>query len=62
MYAKLEHLCQDAIIPCICSAQSDNLRNLEIALRILRTPRLRTIVARSQDCALHLCNLEIAQL
>ena len=33
---------------CICSAQSENLRNLEIALRILRIPRLRS-------------NLEIAQ-
>ena len=32
----------------ICSAQSENLRNLEIALRILRIPRLRS-------------NLEIAQ-
>ena len=29
----------------ICSAQSENLRNLEIALRILGIPRLRTIVA-----------------
>ena len=26
---------------CSCSVQSDNLRNLEIALRILRIPRLR---------------------
>ena len=34
---------------CICSAQSENLRNLEIALRILRILRLRS-------------NLEIAQL
>ena len=35
----------------ICSAQSGNLHNLEIALRILGIPRLRTIVARSRDCA-----------
>ena len=47
---------------CICSAQSGNLRNLEIALRILGIPRLRTIVARSRDCAIHLRDLEIAQL
>ena len=47
---------------CICSAQSENLRNLEIALRILRIPRLRTIVARSRDCTAILCNLKIAQL
>ena len=49
--------------------QSENLRNLEIALRILRIPRLRsnleiahytcaisrlrTILAQSRDCALH---------
>ena len=36
----------------ICSAQSGNLRNLEIALRILRIPRLRTVVTRSRDCAI----------
>ena len=36
---------------CICSVQSENSRNLEIALRILRIPRLRTTVARSRDCA-----------
>ena len=41
----------------ICSAQSENLRNLEIALRILRIPRLRTIVARSRDCATIVRNL-----
>ena len=35
-----------------CFAQSENLRNLEIAL--LRIPRLRTLVARSRDCAIHL--------
>ena len=32
------------------SAQSENLRNLEIPLCILRIPRLRTIVAWSRDC------------
>ena len=47
---------------CICSAQSGNLRNLEIALRILRIPRLRTVVTRSRDCTIHLRNLEIAQV
>ena len=36
---------------CICSMQSENLCNLEIVLRILRIPRLRTTVARSYDCA-----------
>ena len=44
---------------CICSAQSENLGNLEIALHILRILRLRTIVvisrlpnysAQSSDC------------
>ena len=40
---------------CVCSAQSENLR-------ILGIPRLRTIVARCRDCAIHLRDLEIAQL
>ena len=31
----------------ICSAQSENLRNLEIALRILGIPRLRNYSAQS---------------
>ena len=47
----------------ICSAQCENLRNLEIVLRILRIPRLRsnlTIVARSRDCAAILRNLNTA--
>ena len=35
----------------ICSTQSENLRNLEIALRILRILKLRTTVTRSRDCA-----------
>ena len=35
-------------IKCICFAQSENLRNLEIALRIVRIPRFRTIVAQSR--------------
>ena len=41
-------------IVCICSTQSENLCNLEIALRILKIPRLCTIVARSRDCTIHL--------
>ena len=45
-----------------CSAQSENLCILEIALRILGIPRLRTILARSRDCTIHLRDLEIAQL
>ena len=32
----------DTVLQCLCSAQSENLRNLEIALRILRIPRLRS--------------------
>ena len=35
--------------PWICSAQSENLCNLKIALCILRISRLCTIVPRSQD-------------
>ena len=46
----------------ICSAHSENLRNLEIALCILRIPRLRSTVAQSRDRASVLCNHEIAQL
>ena len=34
----------------ICSAPSENLRNLEIALRILRILRLRNTRAQSRDC------------
>ena len=57
----------------ICSAQSENLRNLEIALRILRIPRLRSNLeiaqaiwrlrntcAQSGDCVICVRNLEIA--
>ena len=44
-----------------CSAQSENLCNLDIALHILRIPTLCTIVAQSRDGALHLRDLEIAQ-
>ena len=57
----------------ICSAQSENLRNLEIALRILRIPRLRSNLeiaqaiwrlrntcAQSGDCVIRVRNLEIA--
>ena len=33
------------VTQCLCSAQSGNLHNLKIALRILRILRLRTIVA-----------------
>ena len=62
----------------ICSVQSGNLRNLEIALCILRILRLRSnleiahysyaisrlciIVARSRDCATIVRNLQIAQI
>ena len=45
------HLWWKRKIVYICSAQSENLHNLEIALRILGIPRLRTIVARSRDRA-----------
>jgi len=61
----------------ICSAQSGNLRNLEIALRILRIRKLRTNLeiaqwvyaisrlrgssAQSRDCAAPVRNLEIAR-
>ena len=57
---------------CICSAQSENLRNLEIALRILRIPRLRSNLeiaqaiwrlrntcAQSEDCVIRVRNLEM---
>ena len=44
----------------ICSAQSENLHNLEIALRILRIPRLRCAFSESRDCALQLHDLKIA--
>ena len=40
----------------ICSAQSRNLRNLEIALHILGIPRL---CRQSRDCITHVHNLEI---
>ena len=39
----------------ICSAQSENLRNLVIALRILRIPRLRSTCAQSGECVNHVC-------
>ena len=42
---------------CICSVQSENLYNLEIALRSLRIPRLRTIVVQSWDCTTIVRNL-----
>jgi len=58
----------------ICSSQSRNLRNLEITLRILRIPKLRTnleivqpiwrlcnMIEQSRDCAIHLCNLKTVQ-
>ena len=51
----------------ICSAQSENLRNLEIALRILMILRyvqytcvilrLCNTLAQSRDCATVVCNL-----
>ena len=41
----------------IRSAQSKNLRNLEIALCILRIPRLSW---QSEDYVTHVCNLKIA--
>ena len=44
-----------------CSTQSENLCNFEIALHTLRILRLHTILARSQDCAIHLRDLEIMQ-
>ena len=47
-HAISSHIAFPPIKYYICSAQSENLRNLEIALRILRIPRLRS-------------NLEIAQ-
>ena len=60
---------------CICSAQSENLRNLEIALRILRIPRLHSNLkieraiwrlcstcARSQDCVICMRNLRTLNL
>ena len=43
-----------------CSARSWNLRNLEIALRILGILRLRTPTTQFQDCVTHLSNLKIA--
>jgi len=62
---------------CMCSAQSGNLRNLEIALHILRIPklranleighwvyaisRLRSTSAQSRDCVAPVCNLKIEQ-
>ena len=62
-------VCQ-IIYTYICSAQSDNLRNLEIALCILRIPRLRSnleiaqpisrLRSQSQDCITHTRNLKIA--
>ena len=42
---------------CICSVQSGNLCNLEIALRIFGIPRLRR---QSRDCITHVRNLETA--
>ena len=42
---------------CICSAQSGNLHNLEIALRILGIPRL---CSQSRDCVTRVRNLKIA--
>ena len=49
----------------ICSAQFRNLRNLEIALRILGIPKMRAnleiVAAQSRDCTAILHNLEIAQ-
>ena len=57
----------------ICSTQSENLRNLEIVLHILRILRLRSNLeiaqpitrlrntrVQSRDCGTHVCNLEIA--
>ena len=57
-------MCMYMCVGClsICSAQSENLRSLEIALCILRIPRLCTIGALSRDCAIHLRDLEIVQL
>ena len=42
-----------AIAACICSVKSGNLRNLEIALRILRIRKLRTnLEIARQQCAI----------
>ena len=66
---------QGSYMECVCSAQSENLRNLEIALHILRILSLRrqsrdcvTLVhnlktdtrVQSRDCVTHVRNLEIA--
>ena len=46
----------------ICSVQSENLCNFEIALCILRIPRLRNfMVVQSWDCTIHLSDLELQQ-
>ena len=39
--------------------QSENLRNLEIALCILRILRLCNTCAQSQDCVIYMRNLDI---
>ena len=54
--------CIKMVVAHVCSVQSENLHNLEIVLHIFRIPRLRTIVARSQDCAIQVRYLENAQL
>ena len=41
----------------ICSTQSENLRNLEIVLCILRILRLRNYSARSYACTLLICKM-----
>ena len=48
-------LSPDEYDECICSVQSENLRNLEIALRILRILRLHNYhtCATSKSCNLH---------
>jgi len=59
-----------SIYICICSAQSGNLRNLEIALRILRILRLRSnLEIAHHSCAISTLrnysivrNLQIAQI
>ena len=40
---------------CICSVQSENLQNLEIALCILRIPRLRNYSTQSFITLMRVC-------
>jgi len=54
-----QKLCNFQILAC--SVQFRNLRNLEIAQRILRIRKLRTMVVQSRDCTVSVRNLEIVQ-